>query len=124
MVVSLFESKLQKAVDAELLQRIDSLEVQERNQDPDLLEFIVIFFSREMADVVCRIIRYKNSGFNLQNTNNQWEMDKETYIRNPYDKESRLLNAFYIDHKIVLITAFRCIMLDKFDLSEKIQVSF
>ena len=45
-------------------------------------------------------------------------------INNPDDRESRLLNAFYIDYEIVLITTFRCIILDKFDLSEKRHVSF
>ena len=51
-------------------------------------------------------------------------MDGEISISNPDEEESRLLNAFYIDYEIVLITARRCILLDKYNLSEKIQVSF
>ena len=93
-------------------------------QDPDELEFILILFGDEMADDVCKIIKFVKSGFNLLKTDIKWEKQEEKLITNPDDKQSRLLNAFYIDHEIVLVTARRCIILDKYDLSEKIQVSF
>ena len=50
-----------------ILQKIDSPDPKVRVktlQDPDLLQFIVILFSKEMTDNVCKIIKYQKYGFN------------------------------------------------------------
>ena len=83
--------------------------------------FVVILLDKKKSDSICKLLKFTK----MLNQEEFWKFTDELEILNPKETPSVLLNAFFIDEKIILITELRRIILEE-DLDEVIEenVSF
>ena len=78
--------------------------------------FVVILLDKKKSDSICKLLKFTK----MLNQEEFWKFTDELDITNPKETPSVLLNAFFIDEKIILITELRRIILEE-DLDEVIE---